>query len=541
MKKITLLLSALLFTVMSFAAALGEGYAKVTDITTLVAGDKVVLYCDDANLGITGWDGNKTATAATTGWVEYVVEAADGGVLLKDGDKYVDLTAKNSFHYTATGGVCKVTADGILYITLASDGKDYLLYENANNGSPLYRMYINKAGTNNEAQYKPFYVYEVTGEGGSTTPDTPTEPETPDTPETPEGGVVTFDADVDKGNAGASAAAYEISKNGVTVNVTSGLIGTYNNENHYRIYKNQTLTVTSTVGNIVSVEFTCTASDEAQYGPGCFVADKPSYAYSGFVGTWTGAATEVVFTASSNQVRATQIVVTIGEVADDFVTAPAIKGETNFREKTTVTIEAQEGLEVYYTLDGTEPTKAATKYSAPFELDVTATVKAVAYDGDKASEVVEKKFNKMQVLTCAEAVDLCETQVSTEKYIIRGYVTKIAQAWDDNYKNISFWMADTKDGGEVLEAFRAKPSAEGEENVKVGDYVEIVGNLILYVKDETQTPEVNTGGIYTIIPAPTTGLENVTTTETVSKVIKNGQIYIIKGGKIYNALGAEVK
>ena len=46
MKKITLLMSALLFTVMSFAAALGEGYAKVTDITTLTAGDKVVLYCD---------------------------------------------------------------------------------------------------------------------------------------------------------------------------------------------------------------------------------------------------------------------------------------------------------------------------------------------------------------------------------------------------------------------------------------------------------------------------------------------------------------
>ena len=128
----------------------------MTDITTLSAGDKVVLYSDDAELGITGWDGNKTATAAAEGWVEYVVEAAEGGVLLKDGDKYVDLTAKNSFHYTATGGVCKVTADGILYITLS--GSDYLLYENANNGSPLYRMYVDKTGN---AQYKPFYVYEV--------------------------------------------------------------------------------------------------------------------------------------------------------------------------------------------------------------------------------------------------------------------------------------------------------------------------------------------------------------------------------------------
>ena len=147
---------AMLVSLTSFAAALGEGYSKVTDITTLSAGDKVVLYCDDADKGVTGWDGNKTATAAEEGWVEYVVEAAEGGVLLKDGEQYIALTAKNGFYYTATGSVCKVTADGVLYITLS--GADYLLYENANNGSPLYRMYVDKTGN---AQYKPVYVYEV--------------------------------------------------------------------------------------------------------------------------------------------------------------------------------------------------------------------------------------------------------------------------------------------------------------------------------------------------------------------------------------------
>ena len=147
---------AMLVSLTSFAAALGEGYEKVTDVSTLAAGDKVVLYCDDAELGVTGWDGTKTATVAAEGWVEYVVEAADGGVLLKDGEQYIALTAKNGFYYTATGSVCKVNAEGVLYITL--DGTDYLLYENANNGSPLYRMYVDKTGN---AQYKPFYVYEV--------------------------------------------------------------------------------------------------------------------------------------------------------------------------------------------------------------------------------------------------------------------------------------------------------------------------------------------------------------------------------------------
>ena len=88
-------------------------------------------------------------------------------------------------------------------------------------------------------------------------------------------------------------------------------LGTFNSETHYRIYKNQTLTLTSTVGNIIKVEFTCTANDDAQYGPGCFTVADGNYSYSGAVGTWTGSANEVVFTASLNQVRASQIVVTL--------------------------------------------------------------------------------------------------------------------------------------------------------------------------------------------------------------------------------------
>ncbi len=130
----------------------------------------------------------------------------------------------------------------------------------------------------------------------------------------PAGGGVTFDADVDKGNAGTdsnNAAEYTVSKNGVTMTVSSGILGTYNNEMHYRVYKNQTLTLTSTVGNIVSVEFTCTANDDAEYGPGNFTVDSGNYTYAGAMGTWTGNASTVVFTATTAQVRASQIVVKV--------------------------------------------------------------------------------------------------------------------------------------------------------------------------------------------------------------------------------------
>lgn len=127
--------------------------------------------------------------------------------------------------------------------------------------------------------------------------------------------VVTFDADADKGNASTdpkNVAAYQITKDGVTIEVSSGILGTYDNEMHYRIYKNQTLKITSTVGNITKVEFTCTANGDEKYGPGCFTASTGEYGHDGAaVGTWTGDAETVTFTASANQVRATQIVVTL--------------------------------------------------------------------------------------------------------------------------------------------------------------------------------------------------------------------------------------
>ena len=104
MKKFTLFLSALLFTMMSFAQ-LANCYEKVTDITTLSAGDKVVLYCDEASLGVTGWGGSKDATVAETGWVEYIVEVVADSVLLKDPNagKYIAMTTKNAFKYDAKG------------------------------------------------------------------------------------------------------------------------------------------------------------------------------------------------------------------------------------------------------------------------------------------------------------------------------------------------------------------------------------------------------------------------------------------------------
>ena len=359
MKKFTLFLSALLISAMTFAAALGTGYSKVTDITTLSAGDKVVLYCDDANLGVTGWNGNKDATVAATGWVEYVVEVVADSVLLKDAsaEQYIAMTAKNSFKYTNTGSACKVNASGVLYCTkYGADAGDYFLHENNNKGTLYYRMYKESTAQQYPDSYKPFYVYKVTG-----------------------------------------------------------------------------------------------------------------------------------------------------EVDENFVTPPTISGETSFMGTTTVKITAAEDLTIYYTTDGTEPAQNPddeweNQYCGSFDINETTTVKAIAYDEEgNASAVVEKTFKKMEVVTCEEALEYCVGAATADKYIIRGYVTEMIEAYDPNgYKNATFWMADTKDGGKVLQAFRVKPAADTNPNVAVGDFVSIVGNLMLYTKDGVSTPEINSGGLYTV-------------------------------------------
>ncbi len=122
--------------------------------------------------------------------------------------------------------------------------------------------------------------------------------------------VITFNVGEDKGSCTSSAAGPDqMSKNGITIAITKGALA---NTDNYRTYKSETMTIKSSASNIVSVEITCTADDDAQYGPGNFTAENGGqYSYKGKVGTWTGDAATVSLKATSAQVRATKIVVTI--------------------------------------------------------------------------------------------------------------------------------------------------------------------------------------------------------------------------------------
>ena len=97
-----------------------------------------------------------------------------------------------------------------------------------------------------------------------------------------------------------------ITKDGITISAT-----TFNNGNYYQCYSGEAMTVSSTVGNITKIEFTCTTEGTAKYGPGNW--DFTGYSYSGANGSWTGSAETVEFGNASQQVRMTLITVTYKE------------------------------------------------------------------------------------------------------------------------------------------------------------------------------------------------------------------------------------
>lgn len=83
--------------------------------------------------------------------------------------------------------------------------------------------------------------------------------------------------------------------------------------------------------------------------------------------------------------------------------------------------------------------------------------------------------------TCAEAAEIAmaleDNGVTKEVYSITGYITSVVGAVSRNQQ--TFWMADTKDGGQVFEAFYAN-LPEGVTEFVAGSKVKITGNIMRY-------------------------------------------------------------
>lgn len=77
------------------------------------------------------------------------------------------------------------------------------------------------------------------------------------------------------------------------------------------------------------------------------------------------------------------------------VTEPKISVEGSDTEKVITIICEEDGAKIYYTTDGTEPSKSSSLYSAPITLPVNTTIKAVAVkSGMEDSEIVSYDLSR---------------------------------------------------------------------------------------------------------------------------------------------------
>ena len=185
-----------------------------------------------------------------------------------------------------------------------------------------------------------------------------------------------------------SQSPYAIEKDCVKLEVSNGLV----NETQFRVYKGQSLTISVCYGNIINIEFYCTAEGDAQYGPGNFEQSVGDYAYQEKIGVWTGCAPQVSFIAKTNQVRITKIVVTVDD--GDGLCAPIISPASGVYYapfEATITSYTT-GTTIHYTTDGSDPDAQSPVYTAPIVVNHNMTIKAVAILDGEMSDVVSADY-----------------------------------------------------------------------------------------------------------------------------------------------------
>ena len=193
-----------------------------------------------------------------------------------------------------------------------------------------------------------------------------------------------------------SANAYdEIVLDGVTISGTKAALAA----TAYRFAAGSKATVSSTVGNIIKVEFTCEGSYGQSYGPNQFYGDNYTCQSGSHVGTWQGDAESFSLNTAS-QVRCTMIVVTIAEEVVQELVPPVFHpdgGEFTGSLEVTLTCATENAEICYFEGNPEDEWTNWTYYNGPFYVTETKTYTAYSQKGGETSEFVTVTFTKVEL------------------------------------------------------------------------------------------------------------------------------------------------
>ena len=152
-----------------------------------------------------------------------------------------------------------------------------------------------------------------------------------------------------------------------------------------------------------------------------------------------------------------------------------------------------------------------------------------------SGEIEETANLNIQDVSCAQARQIASglnnNAPTIETYNVTGYVTETDGVVSKGQQ--IFWMADTKNGGKVFQGYWCNVP----EQIKVGDYVSVKGQILRY----NSTYEIKHGDVLLLERKLSEGFDDIEIGTSATKILRDGQIFILRGDKTYTLQGQEVK
>ena len=275
------------------------------------------------------------------------------------------------------------------------------------------------------------------------------------------------------------------SKNNVSLAWTRGTGSTYANTSSMRFYKDNTLTFTAPTGYLIkSIVLSGSVQSDTNFSPDGFNSETS---------TWTGSSTTVTMSRPSSGSSYSSIsTIAISLSLPSSVVMPVFSPAAGtYKSAQNVEISTEtDGATIYYTIDGSLPSKSSDVYSSAINVSSNTTIKAFAAKGDEESGIALAAYNILNIHDGTQAdpytVDDAYVAIDAGLFITgvyaTGIVSEIVTEYDSEYGNISYNIStDGTTSSAQLQAYRGK-SFNGEnftssDDIRVGDVVVVYGNL----------------------------------------------------------------